>query len=275
MAGMKKWGFIVLVILIVLGCRKEPIAWNIDALVPILKTKMTLQQAFPEEYISVSNNNELQITYTGNLIKLKLDSALQVPDTTVSDTFSLPFGTITFPSGYEFLADSNYTRYNFGGAQLTHLFVSQGFLEFEIVSKIDGPTVFEYSFPTMKKNGVPLFIKENVPGAINGNPGTLSKSIDISGYEISLTGLNNDNFNVLASKYRAYIDSNSIPIVINAGDFFIASNTITQLQPEYIRGSFGSEHSSQKETNEPLDIFGQCEIRFSNPRRSLYGFHYK
>lgn len=266
---MRKYVFLVLVFALLLGCRKEPISWDVETLFPILHTQLNLQKAIPEENLGIINGNELQLQYQGNLIKLKLDSSLTIPDTSVADTFNIPIGSITLYPGQTFLEDSNFTRYDFGNSQLTRLNINSGFMEIEISSELEAPSVLEYSLPTMSKNGIPFLLTEKVPASVNGVATIIKKSFDLTGYEISLTGLNNDDYNVLASKYRAYIDSSSVPVIVTSGQEFIATNSLLQINPSYIRGSFGSETSDLKEENEPIDLFsniiaGQIEIESSS-----------
>lgn len=256
---MKKWVFVVSLIALLMSCRKEPISWDVDTLFPILHTRITLQQAIPDDMLSVINGNELQLEYQGNLISLTLDSNLNVPDTTISDTFNLPFGNITFQPGQTFLEDSNFTRYDFGNAQLTHLNILSGQMVISVSSELTGPSVLEYALPTMTKNGVPFFIKENVPASINGTPTIVNKTIDLAGYQISLTGLQNDDFNVLASTYRAYIDSSSAPVPVTSGQNFIANNSLSGIIPSYLRGSFGSETTQVQESNIEIDAFSNIK----------------
>lgn len=252
---MKKHFLFLFILVLSLSCRKEPISWDVDTLIPILHTKMTLQQALPDDALEVINGNELQLIYSGNLISLQLDSTLAIPDTSISDTFSIPFGSIVFPSGSTFLSDSNFTRFDFNNTQLTHLYIREGEMSLELISSLEGPSVFEYSLPTMKKNGVPFFVIENIPAAASSSIAVIQRTYDISGYEISLTGIQNDNFNVLANEYRAYIDSSSSAVTISAGQSFRATNTLSGIKPSYIRGSFGSETSNESSQNEPLEIF--------------------
>ena len=252
---MKKWYIFIFLVPILYGCRKEPISWDVDALFPILHTQMNLQKAIPEDMINVINGNELQLVYQGNLIHLELDSSLMMPDTSISDTFDLPFGSIVLQPGQTFLSDSNFTRYDFGNARLTHLYIHSGNMDIQVSSTLEGPSVLEYSLPTMVKNGIPFFVKENIPASSGNTPVTILKSFDLSGYEITLTGLQNNDYNVIASKYRAYIDSSSSPVTITSGQKFTATNSLNSIIPDYIRGSFGTEITNHTAQNEPIDIF--------------------
>jgi hypothetical protein len=252
---MKKLIIIILLIVSAFSCKREPISWDVDSLVPILKTKMTVQQAIPDSMISVGSNNELNLIYKGTLIDFKLDSVLSMPDTTTTDIFSWPIGSITLLPGQVFLSDTNFTRFDMGGAKLTHLFIQSGSIDLTLTSSLQGPSVMEYSLPTATKNGVPFFVKEFIPAGTTSAPSLITKSYDLSGYDISLTGINNDNYNVLANAHRAYIDYSSGPVIINAGDKFVASNTFSAVTPSYARGSFGSELIQESAMGEVLDAF--------------------
>ncbi len=252
---MKKSIIFILLIVFAFSCKREPISWDVDSLIPILRTKMTVQQAIPDSMISVGSNNELNLIYKGTLIDFKLDSVLSMPDTTTTDIFSWPIGSITLLPGQVFLSDTNFTRFDMGGANLTHLFIQSGSINLTLTSSLQGPSVMEYSLPTATKNGVPFFVKESIPAGSASNPALINKTYDLSGYDISLTGINNDNYNVLANAHRAYIDFSSAPVIISAGDRFVASNTFSGVTPSYARGSFGSEFIQESAIGETLDAF--------------------
>ena len=252
---MKKSIIFILLIVFAFSCKREAISWDVDALMPILKTKMTVQQAIPDSMISVGTNNDLNLIYKGTLIDFKLDSVLSMPDTTTTDIFAWPIGSITLQPGQVFLSDTNFTRFDMGGAKLTHLFIQSGSIDITLTSSLQAPSVMEYSLPTAFKNGVPFFVKESIPAGSTSAPAVITKSYDLSGYDISLTGINNNNYNVLANAHRAYIDYSSAPVVINAGDQFVANNTFSAVSPSYARGSFGSEYIHETATGQALDAF--------------------
>jgi len=252
---MKKSIIFVIIVLFTLGCRKEPVSWDVDAFFPILTTKMSLQQAVPDSLIAIGPNQELNLIYKGTLIKFELDSLLSMPDTTIVDQFLWPVGSITLQPGQVFLSDTNYTRYNLGNAKLTQLNIASGSLKLTLTSTLQEASVMEYSLPTTTLNGIPFFIKENIPAGSASNPAVITKTYDISGYNISLTGIHDNDFNLIANSYRAYIDHAGSPVVINAGDRFTASNTMTGVTPNYARGSFGTELTNQTSSGEPIDAF--------------------
>ena len=248
--SMKKLLYLFLFTLILVSCKKGPTTWDIDTLVPLMHTKMDLQQAVPDSLISVNPNGGLNLIYKGELINFKLDSILELPDTTTKDEFILPFDSITLQPGQVFFSDSNFSRYEIGNTKLTQINIGTGNIILELSSTLNEAIVMEYSFPTITKNGVPLFIKERILAGSPNAPSTITKTINLNDYVISLTGLNNDNFNIISTDYKAYIDPNGNPVKVVKDDNFTISNTLSSIKPSYVRGSFGTEIKNESSINQ-------------------------
>lgn len=252
---MKKFVFLWVIVILFSGCRKEPISWDVDTLFPIMHTKMTLQQAIPDSMISTGIHQDLNLIYNGTLIDFRLDSVVSMPDTTIKDEFFLPIGSLTLQPGQNFLSDTNYTRYDLGGAQLTQLNIQSGTIELRLSSSLNEASVLEYALPTATKNGIPFFVKENIPAGTSNNPTVIVRTYDISDYNISLTGINNNDYNIISNAYRAYIDSTGSPVVVNQGDKFVAQTTMTGITPNYARGYFGVHHLTEAANDQVIDAF--------------------
>lgn len=252
---MKNFILLWAIVIVFSGCRKEAISWDVDTLFPIMHTKMTLQQAIPDSMISTGVHQDLNLIYNGTLIDFRLDSVISMPDTTIKDEFFLPFGSITLLPGQNFLSDTNYTRYDLGGAQLTQLNIQSGTIELRLSSSLNEASVLEYSLPTATKNGIPFFVKENIPAGTTSNPSIIVKTYDISGYNISLTGINNNDYNIISNAYRAYIDSTGNSVIVNQGDKFVAQTTMTGITPNYARGYFGVHNITESANDQVIDAF--------------------
>jgi hypothetical protein len=252
---MKKGFVFLILVILVISCKREPVSWDVDTLFPILKTQMSIQQAIPDSLIEIKNTNELHLVYRGSLIDFKLDSALTIPDTTTTDEFSLPFDSITLQPGQVFFTDSNFARYEIGDYKLSQIEIETGQIILELSSALNEASIIEYSFPTITKAGIPLFIKEKIPAGSVANPSSFIKSIDLSGYTIALTGINNDNYNIIATFYKAYVDPAGSAVKLIKSDYFSISTTMFQIQPSYIRGSFGTELKNETAINDPIDAF--------------------
>ena len=236
------------------GCKKGPTTWDVDALMPLINTRISLQQAIPDSLIDIQPGGEMNLIYKGELINFKLDSILSLPDTTTTDEFILPFDSITMQPGQVFFSDSNFSRYEIGNTKLTQINIESGNILLSLSSTLNEVIIMEYSFPTITKNGVPLFIKEKIAAGTIANPSTLNKTINLDEYTISLTGINNNNFNVIATSYKVYIDPNGSPVKVVKNDRFLISNTMSNIKPNYVRGSFGTEIKNEIATN-TVDAF--------------------
>lgn len=254
---MKNITLLIFVLIAFVSCKKEPLTWDVDAIAPLMRTKLQVQQAIPDSLTFVGDSGLLFFTYSGELFNFNLDSVLEIPDTTIRDEFQLPIGTVTLPPGQTFLSDTINNTYDIANAKLTLLRIQSGKISFTISSNLEGPSVIEYSIPSATKNGQPFFIKENIPPSSGGAPIQRTFTYDVSDYDFNLTGENNNNYNVISTAYRAYIDSNSTPVTINAGDKFNIANTLQSITPKYARGYFGKELITESGSDTASDFFNQ------------------
>jgi len=47
------------------GCKKGPTTWDVDALMPLINTRMSLQQAIPDSLIDIQPGGEMNLIYKG------------------------------------------------------------------------------------------------------------------------------------------------------------------------------------------------------------------
>jgi len=126
------------VILTIFGCRKdfERPDWDVDLLAPLVKTTLNLNNLLPDSVIQSNPDSSLKIVYQTDVLTLEIDSFLDIPDTTVSDFFSLPLATIANP-GVFFFSDANEIMLNVGNSvELTNAIAESGFIETTIFNEI-------------------------------------------------------------------------------------------------------------------------------------------
>ena len=252
---MRKSIIFLFFLVTILSCKKEPTSWDLDALVPLLKTKMTLQQAIPDSLVNVDSDNKLNLVYKGSLLEFNLDSVFAIPDTTMEDDFFLPIGSVTLIPGQTFLADTLVSNYDMKGAQITEMKIGSGIFHVYVSSTLAGPLILDYAIPSATKNGQMFFVRETIPAGTISNPTYVSKDYDISGYDVNLSGDQNNGFNIISTQYRVYVDSAGSSLTINAGDKLIMGNTLENILPSYARGYFGIQKMSETAQNEALDAF--------------------
>lgn len=252
---MKKLALVLFAFALITGCKREPTTWDVDGLVPLAYSKVTLEEAVPDENIASDSNGALSLIYKGNLFELSLDSIFQIPDTSAEDEFFLPIGTVTLQPGQTFKADTVTSPYDMNGAQITYFDIRSGIFHVFVESTLAEPMILEYAIPSATKNGQMFFVKETIPSGTIGSPTYVDKDYDLSGYAINLTGENNDAFNLLRTEYRVYVDSAGVPLTIVAGDRLRLGNTLQSIRPSYARGYFGNELLTESAEGEAIDAF--------------------
>ncbi len=213
------------------------------------------------------------LTIEGNLIT-KLAS-LSTPgsgqDSVVIDTSRKIFITVSldnlvpssataiFPD--QILAnDTADTEIEAASAQLTSVKVKSGSIYLNATSTIEDQISLDYSVPGAKQNGIPFSILENVPPAPPGGTSSKNTSVDISGFNIDLTGrptysnIYNTFYTILLGK----IDSTGNLINLSLQDSVLLQTGVTKLTANEGYGYLGKDTSTADDINE-VDFFGNLQ----------------
>lgn len=220
------------------ACRKSGSApeWDVDAVLPIATGNLDYKDFIDRDYITEGPSSELIVTFNDTVFSLRLDTLFDVPDTSVSDQFFLPFGPITFAPGQTLIDDTIRTKYDLNDIELTSVRLKEGTTNIELSSTLDEASVVTYGLPLATLNGQPLQVTDTVPAN-----GSISRTYDLAGYTIDLTGFEGDRVNTVLTEVRAIISPNGANVVVNAGDELDVSNTLEGIVPAYGRGYFGNQ----------------------------------
>lgn len=240
-----------------LSCRKglDRPKWDVDAYIPLLTSTLKIEDSFGDSLITSGPDGKLKLVYNDNLISIKLDSLFEIPDTTIEDRFSIPIGTITLVPGQPIITDTQTTDLDVDDFQLKRAIVRSGQLEISMHSTIGEKTIFNYSIPSATLNGVPLSSSINVPAGSLTSPSVASQTIDISGYNLDLTGFNGNEFNKINLIFNATVDPNGSNVVVSAGNYIKFTNSFVGIVPEYGQGFFGTETQNESGTEDSFDVF--------------------
>ncbi len=249
--------FIFVVVAVLQSCNKQP-SWDVDALVPLVKSKLYIQDLLEDSLKTTGPEGDLRIVYESELFSLKVDSLFRIPDTTTEEVFTVPIGNIQLAPGQVFVNDTTTSSYDIQDVELRQAIVRSGQIQVELSSSIAEQTFFTYALPYATLNGVPFTATESIPPGSISNPSSLVKTYDLSGYVLDLRGPNFNSFNSLTSVVRAQIDPNGSVVTVSAGDFVKTKNTFTELIPEYARGYFGNRTETESSTDS-LGIFNNIK----------------
>src|ERR1035437_2036400 len=68
-------------------------SWDVDALAPLIKSTLTINNIIPDSLLRKNPNNSLDLVYNSLLTSFSADKLLKIPDTTLANTKTYPFGT--------------------------------------------------------------------------------------------------------------------------------------------------------------------------------------
>ena len=217
----------------------EKASWDTRFLGPLVKTSLNINNLLTNTNVQANADSSLKIVYQNDFFKLSMDSLFKIRDTTVRQPYTIPFQN-TFSPGQEVISNSlSETTYNLPGVQLRTTTVKSGFVVYTIKSLLKGVTDFVYSIPCAKLNGVPFSISISVPAAVGNTPGIYSKTYDLSGYTIDLTGINHNKINTIYTSLTASISPLGQPVLVTSTDSLVINNTFHNMIPYYAKGYFG------------------------------------
>lgn len=240
-----------------ISCRKElenP-SWDIDALIPIAYTDLTLFDVLEDSLTSTDENGQVSLSYSERFIEYKLDSLFTIPDTTTIESFSLPIGSISAAPGQTIYADTQETVYDLEDIALKYAIIQSGEIEVTLLNSIEEETILNYSLPSATLNGIPFNIIDTVPAASSSSTTTITKTYDISGYTIDFTGLSGNSYNTLVSAYNVSVSPAGNTVVISAGDYFQIEINYKSIVPFYAKGYFGNRSITVGPDSTALGLF--------------------
>jgi len=247
---------ILLLCLIVLfnSCKKkfDNTSWDVNVLSPLIKTTLSISNLIEDSLVQTNTDNSLSIVYESTLFELSLDTLVQIPDTTITDTFFLL--PLAFPPGFPFSIDAQEVQFNLNGPELTIVKIRSGEIKIELTSTVQERTVLNYQMPGAIKGGIPFEANEEVPAGSLSNPSTITTTFDMSGYVIDLTGSNGIDFNKIATNFIASIHPDGDTTTPSANDYVLIKNSFVDITIEYARGYFG-QYTIIAEDSTDLNIF--------------------
>ncbi|PCI93670.1 MAG: hypothetical protein COB15_15945 [Flavobacteriales bacterium] len=244
MLRYKKIVALCLIVFTFFSCRKdfERANWDVDVLAPLIKTTLTLEDLFPDSIIQTNPDTSIKLVYQTNIFDIDMDSLFQIPDTTIAEVYIFPLSSLANP-GASFYSNSEENELNISnGVELNYVQIESGFIEIEIYSEIQEKIIVTYTIPSATKNGDTLVLNDIIPAGTLLQDGYYKKLIDISGYELDLTGISKSEVNTLVTRAIGVVDTNATgPVTIFSGSKITYNNKLMDIIPSFVRGYFGAQ----------------------------------
>ena len=227
-------------ILLFSSCKKEKTIWNSDWVAPLVNDTLTLDK-YVENGSIISNSGYYELNFTRNLLDLNLSEVVQIPDTSFSKTFGIAFSNFVLNPGTSFVNSVEEHDLNLQGIELKKIRLSNGIVQIKLENPVNTPVFFKMQLVGVTKNGIPFDNTFKAPAGTQPNPGIVEGTVDISGYDLDLTGTSGGKFNVLQSLFTVTTDPNGITTSMTNTDITKITATLKDLKVDYARGYFGQQ----------------------------------
>ena len=237
---MKKILFLSLVCCVIFSCKKKKTIWNSDWTAPIVNDTLTLNK-YVKTGSLVANSGYYELDFTRKLLDLNLAEVVRIPDTTISKSFGIAFPNFLLQPGTSFVNSIEENSLNAPGIQLKKIRLSKGSIVIRLENPVNTPVFFKMELVGVSKNGKTFQEIFKAPAGSMLIPGICVGEVDISGYELDLTGVSGGEFNVIQSKFTVTTDPNGVPTKMTNKDITKVSATFKNLNVDYARGYFGDK----------------------------------
>lgn len=236
---MRFFYLIVIGFLLLVSCKREKAVWSSNFDLPLLDDSLTLANLLPDS-ILVMNAGQYEIDLDKMLLEYRLSDFVKIPDTTIKNSFGFTVALPVQPNTSFVNSVEEHTLSIPDNVQLKRITVKSGGIGFKVFNPIGTKTFFTVSLPCANKNGSVLSKDFVAPAGSMANPGVASGFIDLSGYDVDLTGILGLGFNTIQSKMIVKSDPNGPTVNVSTSDIIFFEATLADLKLDYARGYFGN-----------------------------------
>ena len=240
----KKFSLLLLLALLILSCKKEKTSWDSSFDVPIAYGTIDLKDLVTDSVLAVNTDQSYQLVLNQDLFAVKIDTLITIPDTSFIERVALTFPINANP-GFEFAQNTKEHHFSMNGAEIKFLRFRKGTVDVTITSPLATTTKYILEIPSASKNGE-IFSEEVIvpPGSAN-NQTTVFTSLDFSGYQGDLRGLDFNTSNKIQTRLIAKIDESGSPVTVQTTDTILFNIEFKGLVPDYAQGYFGQQSFDQ------------------------------
>ena len=239
---MKKILVFIGIVTLFSSCKKEPTVWESSWSAPLINDTLTIDKLVNDSTLTESGGfYELELDRS--LFDLNISELIEIPDTTITENFTLS-GTLTIGPGFNFVNSIEEHDLNVDDVQLKLIQLKEGFIDIKVENPLETITIFKVVLPGVSKGGVTFNQDYEAPASTNGTPGVVFESIDLSGYQMDLTGVSGGEVNLLRSQVTVKTDPNGPSIEITPSDVTTVKATFRSVKVNYARGYFGNKSFS-------------------------------
>jgi hypothetical protein len=227
--------------LVLSSCRKEQASWESDWVFPLINDSLKIGDYVNDSTFGVNADNSIQVQFKRDMLNLDLSTLVDIPDTTIEQTFSIALPSLMVSPGSEYVNQTEEHVFNLGDIVLLDAELQSGRATITVENPIATAAIFTVTLPGVTKQGVLFEQIETVPGASGGQNGKRTFQLDLAGYRIDMRGQNGNAYNILQSQMIIKSDPNGPTVNLTNADVFRFKVEFKDMKPNYARGYFGSQ----------------------------------
>ena len=245
--------FILIILAVVTACRKEKTTWDSEWNFPLFNDTLKISDWVNDSTFYENPDNSIQVRLDRQIANVDFFDLVEIPDTFIVHTFTINFSSLLIAPGTEFVNEEEEHQFDLNDVVLTKARFREGEAEIKIENPIEATVEFKIELPGVTKDGVVFSQTEIVPPKQGGNPGSETFTLDLSGYQIDMTGTNGDSYNTLRSKMTVRSTTDNEETIMTNQDVVLFEVTMRNLALDYAKGYFGSE-VIEEETEFQIDL---------------------
>jgi len=237
---MKRILLIATVYLALTSCKKQATSWDTELGAPLINDTLDLSKLIDNHTLVGNANGTLDLDLTKTILDLGLADIVSIPDTQVVQIFN-PTIALNVPAGFNVFNETEEHTIDIPGVQLKKIRVYSGKIDLKVYNPLPTSVTFNVTLPGVYNNGL-LFQQSLTVGAgDNANPTVGTGSLDLSGYEMDLRGINGISFNILQASVVAITDPTGPAVSVTPAQQFKVEATLKDIALDYARGYFGNQ----------------------------------
>lgn len=221
--------------------RSEPTSWDADVKGPMAYGRLSLENIVADSLLLADESGLWHLMLDENLSDFDLDSIVKIPDTSIVKQYPL-FVVGDFPQGFALpITPTQEIRIQLPTVQLKEVRIKSGLLKYRLHSPVDGYLNCTFNIPGLTFNGVPQSLLLNTEPPSNGGDYVAEGMLDLSGYDLNLTGESGSSFNRIAASFNVIVDPTAeLPAHVSQGDALEMELEFVEPKLSYARGFFGT-----------------------------------
>lgn len=229
----------IILVVALASCKKEATRWQSDWLLPVLHDTLSLKHLYNDSTLTI-NNGQIDVDLTRNILNLGLSDLIQIPDTSIVQTYQSNFTVNNVSPGFMFVNSVKTHDLELADIQLKKVRVQSGQIQLKVYNPLNTAVLYQIELPGVTANGQVFIQNYTVAAGTVQNPTIATETIDLSGYDIDLSGTQGLEFNQLQSKLTLKTDPNGATVSIYNNQVFKFEAAFKNLRFDYAKGYFGS-----------------------------------